>query len=151
MALGALGGVCIVIWRKETSQSVLVRFYAGVTEVVNAQPGGAAVLVIAEETSTPPVGPNRRALSQRMKAHGERLRCIACAFEGVGFRTALARSAATAIKSLIGREPPTCFVADVKSAANWIAHHMTEVSAVNLAAAVQELRSCLDRIEAADA
>ena len=102
-------------------------------------------LCVIEPTSGPPDDELRRASAKMVAEHQPSIRCIACVVEGSGFRSAVARSALSAIALIIGRRSmPLTVFAEVGPAAEWMASRVGQLHGRALAAHVEQLRARLE-------
>jgi hypothetical protein len=101
-------------------------------------------MCVIEPTAKPPDDKLRKASSDMLLAHGEKLRCVACVIEGTGFKAAVTRSALSGISLLImNRKAPISYFANTQAAAVWINGHVSLDSVQRLVAEVENLRGLL--------
>jgi len=146
VAVGEFTAICICLWRGEVTATPFEHQRLGLAEVIANHPSGAGFMCVVEPTSIPPNDALRRASTEMVASHGDRLKCVACAIEGSGFRAAVARSALTGMALLFAnRKVPISFFANVPDAAAWMSDRLPSGPLAPVIAAVAELRSSLPR------
>src|SRR5260221_13926411 len=78
IAIAEVEPVCVVIWRDGVVPARFEKQRAGLAEVVDRHPGVAGFLCIIEPTAKPPDDKLRRASTDMLLSHGDRLKCVAC-------------------------------------------------------------------------
>jgi hypothetical protein len=142
VVVAQVDNLCVVIWRGGVNRSAFEKQREGLASVVDQHPKKSGFLCIIEQGTKPPDDELRRASAEMVKAHAERLRCVACVIEGEGFRAAITRGALTGIMLLIrSSNPPIKFFSTITAAASWM-HASVDMPSVDaLSAIVAELRS----------
>lgn len=147
IAVAEIGPVCVVIWRDAVVRSRFEKQKQGLAAVVEKNPGSAAFVFVVEPTAAPPDEQLRKASMQMIADHQERLRCVAGVIEGTGFKAAVARSVLSGITLLLGkREVPISYFAKVGEATRWVSQQVV-VDPLQLATAIEAVRSRLDPLE----
>lgn len=147
LAVAEAGPVCVVVWRSAVIVPRFEKQKAGLATVVANHPGKAAFLFVVEPTAAPPDEALRKASTQMVASHGDRLRCVAGVIEGTGFKAAVTRSVLSGMTLLLGkREVPVSYFARVGEASRWVSEHVV-VDARELATAVEAVRARLDPFE----
>jgi hypothetical protein len=142
VAVGESGGVCVVIWRGAVTTEPFELQRAGLAEIVDGNPDGAALLCIVEPTAKPPDDALRKASSQMIAAHGERLRCVACVIEGEGFKNAINRGALAGMVLLLRNKKTAVSVfATVREALQWMSGYVEVRSVTDFEATAEYIRS----------
>lgn len=139
------GELCVVIWRGAVTKEPFERQRAGLAEVVKRRPDGAGFICVVERTAKPPEGDElRRASSEMISVHGDRLKCVACVMEGEGFKTAINRGALAGMVLLLRNKKTAVSVfATVTEAAVWMGKHMGSRPKDEIVSVVDHIRSQL--------
>jgi hypothetical protein len=144
IGIAAIGNVCAVIWREGVIESRFEKQRAALAEVVDRYPGKAGFMCIIEPTAHPPDEKLRKASTDMVASHGDRLKCVAGVIEGNGFRAAVTRSALSTITLFItNRKAPISYFSNTTAAVRWMTGYMLINSSVHLIAEVERLRGML--------
>jgi hypothetical protein len=142
VAVGENGNICVVVWRGAVTEAPFELQRSGLAEVVARNPEGAGLLCVVERTAKPPEDTLRRASSQMIAAHGERLRCVACVIEGEGFKTAINRGALAGMVLLLRNKKTAVSVfATVREALVWMSRYLEVRPMADFAANVDYIRT----------
>ncbi len=98
---GNYGNVVVVEWRDRPTKAAVDRVSVIVEELLAAQDGPIAFLVIARGNGAAPDTDARDGFAKTMKSHADRIAGAVLVIEGTGLRSAAVRAVATAI-SLLG-------------------------------------------------
>ncbi len=143
LAVAEIGPVCVVIWRDAVTRSRFEKQKAGLAEVVARHQGEAGFLCIVEPTAAPPDDQLRRASTEMIESHENRLKCVAGVIEGSGFKAAVTRSVMSGMALLLARrQAPVQYFARVDIAARWMAK-LIGVDPPQFVAGVEALRARL--------
>jgi hypothetical protein len=138
------GSLCVVIWRGAVTKVPFEWQRSGLAEVVERHPHGAGFLCVVEASAKPPEEELRRASSQMILAHGEKLKCVACVMEGEGFRAAINRGALAGMYLLLrNKKSPVSVFAKVPEAVRWMGEHIEIQPPDELVSTVETIRSRL--------
>jgi hypothetical protein len=134
--------VCVVIWRGAVTRIPFEKQSSGLAMVVDRHPGNAGFLVVIEPTTKPPEDELRRASTQMLQAHGDRLNCVACVIEGQGFRASVARGVVSGMLLMTRhRHSPVSFPPNVRAGATWMSEYVRIPSVDALTSTVEEIRA----------
>lgn len=142
LSVAAHGPVCIVLWRGAVTKPTFEVQRAALESVVKAH-DVAALLCIIEAGAKPPDEALRRASVEMVRSHRERLRCVACVFEGVGFKAASNRAILSGMAMFYEKAPgqQVGVFATVDESAVWLGKHMKLLSPSALPVDVARMRS----------
>jgi len=144
VAVAESGSICIVIWRGAVTKEPFEWQRAALAEIVKLHPGRAGFMCVIESTAKPPQDELRRASSQMVLGHGERLKCVACVIEGEGFSTAVHRGVLAGMVLLLRNLKSAVSVfAKVDDAARWMGQFNARPHGEELASIVEQVRSGL--------
>jgi len=142
IAVGEVGAICVAIWNGKVTAEPFEKQRSGLAEVVARNPDGAAFLCLVQAAAKPPEDDLRKASSQMIQVHVDRLRCVACVMEGEGFRAAINRGAFAGMVLLLrDRKLPISVFAKVDAAADWMGRHIEIRSTRAFLAGVEDIRS----------
>jgi hypothetical protein len=142
IAVGEVGGICVAIWNGKVTAEPFEKQRAALAEVVARNPGGSAFLCLVQGTAKPPEDDLRKASSQMIQTHADRLKCVACVMEGEGFKAAINRGAFAGMVLLLrDRKLPISVFAKVDAAADWMGRHIEIKSTRAFVAGVEEIRT----------
>ena len=142
LVVAELGRICVAIWRGAVTWPRFDKQRWGLVEVVQRHPRGAGFLCVVETSASPPDDRLRRASIEMFEEHGDRVRCIAVAIEGAGFRAAINRGVLSGMALLrSNKDAPARAFSTVVDALEWMAQRIPiEPGAPTL---VEEIRSSL--------
>ncbi|WP_394829256.1 serine/threonine-protein kinase [Pendulispora albinea] len=143
VAVGQYGCLSFVVWREGVTRPKFEKQAAGLAEVMRGHPQGAGFLCIIEAGTKPPNESLRRASTEMLRAHGDRLKCISAVIGGDGFWGALTRSVLLGIATLFVHRTPATPFADVPSAVEWMGSHIPIDSTEKAAAFIEDVRTQL--------
>ena len=144
VALAETGALFVAIWRGSVTRNAFERQRAGLADVVQRHPRGAAFLCLVELTAKPPDEELRRAASDMVRSHGKRLTCVATVVEGDGFTAAVHRGAVTGIAMLrFDRKTPMSVFATVREAVMWLRDHVALPQPDELISTIEYVRARL--------
>ena len=142
VAVAATGNVCIVIWRGAVTKEPFDWQRAALAEVVKLHPGRAGFLCVIEPNAKPPTDELRRASTQMVLGHGERLKCVALVIEGQGFTSAIHRGVLAGMALLLrNRKAEMAIFATVDEASRWMAQFNSRPHGDELLSIVGQVRS----------
>lgn len=142
LALAEIDHVCVAIWRSAVTKHLFNWQHFCLTEVVQRHPKGTAFVCIVEPGCAPPDEELRRASVDMIAEHESRLRCVAVAIEGEGFRAAITRTVLSGMMLLLpNRRVPVSYVSSVGTAAEWVSRHLPLRSTDMFVSAVEEVRA----------
>lgn len=145
LAVAEVGRVCVVIWRDAVVRHRFEKQRKGLAEVVSNHPGQAGFLCIIEPSAKPGDDELRRASSEMVASHQDRLKCVACVIEGSGFKAAVGRSVLSGMALLLGNSStPRSFFATVDGAVRWMAQHVSVDPVAQFSSGVDDVRRRLD-------
>lgn len=127
LLVAELGRICVVVWRQAVTPTRFELQRSGLEEVVNRHPAGAGFMCVVENGSLPlPSDELRRASTQMVTSHGDRLVCLAAVVEATGFSAALIRSAITrmAFFMQVRRAVPLSVLSSTCDAFKWMAEFL---------------------------
>jgi len=124
VAVAQVGPLCVVIWREAVTPQRFERQRAGLEKVLEDREDGAGFLCVIEPTSAPPDDALRRASTQMVETHADRLKCVAVVIEGEGFRAAITRSVISGMALLLPRRIQATAFSTVRDALVWIARYL---------------------------
>jgi hypothetical protein len=144
VAVAATGSICIAIWRGAVTKEPFEWQRAALAEVVKLHPGRAGFMCVIEANAKPPEDELRRASTQMVIGHGERLKCVACVIEGQGFTSAIHRGVLAGMALLLrNRKSETSVFATVDDASRWMAQFNVRPHGEELSSIVEQVRSGL--------
>jgi serine/threonine protein kinase len=127
LLVAELGRICVVVWRQAVTPPWFELQRSGLEEVVNRHPAGAGFMCVVENGSLPlPSDELRRASTQMVTSHGDRLLCVAAVVEATGFSAALIRSAITgmAFFTQVRSAVPLSVLSSTCDAFKWMAEFL---------------------------
>ncbi len=140
VAVAEVGRLCVVVWRGGVTERPFEHQRNGLAQVVADNPDGAGFLCIIEPSATPPNDKLRRASTDMVAAHGNKLKCVAVVIEGEGFRAAITRGVIGGMALLLPRRTPSTTFAKIPDALAWMQQHVTIESPVRVIIVVDKLR-----------
>jgi hypothetical protein len=144
VAVAESGPMCVVVWRGPVTTRPFERQRAGLASVVDRHADGAGFLCVVEPSAKAPDDALRRASSQMIQTHRDRLKCVACVIEGEGFKAAINRGALAGMALLLDKRKYHVGVyATVDQAIPWINSQLPSPSAPDLGSTVAYLRACI--------
>jgi hypothetical protein len=142
VAVAETGAICVALWRGAVTKVPFEWQRSSLAEVVQRHPRGAGFLCVIEPTAKPPDDELRKASTQMVLSHGERLSCVACVIEGEGFRAAVTRGALSGMVLLLrNRKSRISFFSKIPEAARWMSGMLPMESADAFTAIVEHIRS----------
>ncbi len=144
LAVAEIDHVCVAIWRSGVTKHLFNWQHFCLTEVVQRHPKGTAFVCVVEAGCAPPDEELRRASVSMIAEHESRLRCVAVAIEGNGFRAAITRTVLSGMMLLLpNRKVPVSYVSSVGNAAEWVSRYLPLRSTETFVAAVEGVRARL--------
>ncbi len=143
-----IGPICAVLWREGVTAPRFEKQRAALAEVVDKHPGQAAFLCIIEPTAHPPDDKLRRASTDMVLGHGDRLKCVAGVIEGTGFRAAVTRSALSTITMFMAnRKGRISVFSEITGALRWMVQSAKIDVGPRAASEIERLRGMLPPAE----
>ncbi len=143
--VGAVGGICVVIWRGAVDAPRFALQSNGLAEVVFQSEHNAGFFCIVEPTATPPNDQLRKASAEMIDLHKNALKCVALVMEGTGFKAAVSRAVLSGMSQMLSwRRAPIGFFAHLPSAAQWANRHISLGDLDQFVLSCEALRSYLD-------
>jgi hypothetical protein len=144
LAVAQVGRVCVVIWRGAVTRYTFERQRAGLAEVVQKHPDGAAFMCVIEANAKAPDDELRRASTEMIVSHEGHLHCVACIIEGEGFRAAINRGVVAGMFLLARhRRTQASVFATVTESVPWIGRFIALPAGDDLTSSVESIRSRL--------
>src|SRR5258708_39793333 len=141
LVVAETGSICVAIWRGAVTTLPFEWQRSGLAEVVERHTHGAGFLCVVEPTAKAPDDELRRASSQMVASHGERLKCVACVIEGEGFVASINRGALASMVLLVrNRKSPMSVFANVQVAARWMAQYIELPAPGDFTAIINDIR-----------
>ncbi|HVJ21378.1 MAG TPA: hypothetical protein VM686_38465, partial [Polyangiaceae bacterium] len=143
LLVGAIGPVCLAIWRTKPIPVLFEVQRLGLASAVASAPGRAAFLCVVESEADPPDQAVREASAAMISDHGTRLAVCACVIEGSGFRAAITRTVLTGMALIARNAAPTRFFDSVTLASGWLGERLGQGRECGLAEQVELARKRL--------
>jgi len=112
--------VFIVVWRTDTTQTLVRALGRHVERFSASHREGIAMIVIIEENCAMPDSATREVLATDMKKHESFTKQMALVYEGTGFRAAALRSIVVGLHMLSRQRVPTKVVSTVDEGVAWL-------------------------------
>lgn len=142
--IGTWRNVVLSLWRRDIPVGPLRQLSSILGEACTAHPEGVAVIVRLTDELPVPESDGRDLLVGMMQAHAKSILVWCIVVEGIGFRAATARTAASTLRLLARASFPLKIASSVSEAAPWIATRLSDGAPL----AAGELLKALDELDA---